>query len=99
MRRAMLGASALVVSLAISDRALPLPLSAPHVEALAIAGSSIQRTAYTCIRWWEWRGARWVRTCWPAGYDPCGNAPGCSPPTSHRPYWHGWGWTYPDLPW
>src|SRR6266851_10448724 len=98
MRRAMLGASAVLMSLTttalLSDRALALPLSAPRVQTLSIAGSSIQKAGYTCHRWWQWHGARWVRTCWPAGYDPCGNAPGCSPPTWHRPTWRGWGWTY-----
>ena len=93
MRRATLAASAALITLgatgSLADRSLALPLSDPRVHDLAIAGSPIQKA--WCRRWWQWHGARWVRSCWPAGYDPCGYARGCAPPTWHHPYWRPWG--------
>ena len=78
MRRATLAASAALITLgatgSLADRSLALPLSDPRVHDLAIAGSPIQKA--WCRRWWQWHGARWVRSCWPAGYDPCGYARG-----------------------
>jgi hypothetical protein len=99
MRRAIFFSAVVLMTLgtAASDRALAFTLPTPQVRV----GSSILKASYgyTCLRWWEWRGALWVRSCWPAGYDPCWNAPGCGAPTADRPYWHGWGWTYGHLPW
>src|ERR1700738_823491 len=93
MRRATLAASAALITLgatcSLADRSLALPLLDPRVHDLAIAGSPIQKA--WCRRWWQWHGARWVRSCWPAGYDPCGYARGCAPPTWHHPYWRPWG--------
>ena len=100
MRRVIYATSAALITLgttgSLADRSLALPLSEPRVNIVAIAGSPVQRAAYICRRWWQWRGARWVRTCWPAGYDPCWNAPGCSPPTPQYPFWRPWGWPYSD---
>src|ERR1700730_7440849 len=76
---------------------LILSLSDPRVHDLAIAGSPIQKA--WCRRWWQWHGARWVRSCWPAGYDPCGYARGCAPPTWHHPYWRPWGGPPPYRYW
>src|ERR1700730_12594934 len=87
MRRATLAASAALITLgatgSLADRSLALPLSDPRVHDLAIAGSPIQKA--WCRRWWQWHGARWVRSCWPAGYDPCGYARGCAPPNVAPP--------------
>jgi hypothetical protein len=98
MRRVMFAASvALMIPGTIgflADRSLAVPLSDFQVYTLATAGRDIQDVAYICHRWWQWHGARWVRSCWPAGHDPCWNAPGCSPPTWYRPSWQGWGWPY-----
>jgi hypothetical protein len=81
MRRATLAVSAALITLgaigSLADRSLALPLSNPRVHDLAIAGSPMQKA--WCRRWWQWHGARWVRSCWPAGYDPCGYARGCAP--------------------
>jgi hypothetical protein len=100
MRRVIYATSAALITLgttgSLADRSLALPLLEPRVNIVAIAGSPVQRAAYICRRWWQWRGARWVRTCWPAGYDPCWNAPGCSPPTPQYPFWRPWGWPYSD---
>jgi hypothetical protein len=46
--------------------------------------------AYVCHRWWQWHGAQWVRTCWPAGQEPLYGS------------WNGPGWYEPsvfDLGW
>ena len=98
MQRVRYATSAALIILgttgSLVDRSLALPLSEPRATILAIPGSPIQTAAYTCRRWWQWRGARWVRSCWPAGYDPCGNAQGCSPPTPDYPAWRPWGWPY-----
>jgi hypothetical protein len=94
MRRVIFAASAALAS-TISfpvDRSLALPLPESHV--LTTAGGDLQNVAQICHRWWQWQGARWVRSCWPAGHDPCWNAPGCSPPIWHRPNWQGWGGLY-----
>jgi hypothetical protein len=96
MRRVVFAASVTLITMGttglLADRSLALPLSDPRVYNLAIAGSPIQKA--WCRRWWQWEGARWVRSCWPAGYDPCGYAPGCSPPTRKHPYWRPWGGPY-----
>jgi hypothetical protein len=101
MRRATLAVSAALVALGVTgslaDRSLALPLSDPRVHDLAIAGSSMQKA--WCRRWWKWEGARWVRSCWPAGYDPCGYARGCAPPTRQHPYWRPWGGPPPYRYW
>ena len=101
MRRATLAACAALITLgatgSLADRSLALPLSDPRVHDLAIAGSPIQKA--WCRRWWQWHGARWVRSCWPAGYDPCGYARGCAPPTWHHPYWRPWGGPPPYRYW
>ena len=54
----------------LPDRALALPLSDPGVHILAMTGNPVQRARYVCHRWWQWHGARWVRSCWPSGNDP-----------------------------
>jgi hypothetical protein len=47
--------------------------------------SAARATAYVCHRWWQWHGARWVRSCWPAGQEPLyGN-------------WNGPGWYEPSI--
>src|SRR5437764_10766164 len=76
----------------LPDRSLALPLSDPGLHILAMTGNPLQRARYVCHRWWQWHGARWVRSCWPAGNDPCWNAPGCDPPNWNRPTWRAWGW-------
>jgi hypothetical protein len=99
MRRVIYATSAALITLgttSLADRSVALPHPEPRVIISAMAGSPIQRAANICRRWWQWRGARWVRTCWPAGYDPCWNAPGCSPPTPQYPFWRPWGWPYSD---
>jgi hypothetical protein len=53
--------------------------------SIGIAESSfVQHVRYVCHRWWQWHGARWVRTCWPAGQEPLYLVP-----------WNGYGWAYP----
>src|SRR5947209_16337081 len=91
MRRVMFAAFAALITLGTTDRSLALPISHPGLHILGTAGTPVQRAGYVCHRWWQWHGARWVRGCWPAGYDPCWNAPGCSPPNWHRPTWRAWG--------
>src|SRR5262249_41094158 len=100
MRRAILAASAALITLgaigSLADRSFALPLS-DLVHSLAITGSPIQKASGR--RWWKWHGARWVRSCWPAGYDPCGYARGCSPPTWNHPTWRPWGGPWPYRYW
>jgi hypothetical protein len=46
-------------------------LSAPPALSAAVAENSLtRRVAYVCHRWWQWHGARWVRTCRRAGHEP-----------------------------
>jgi hypothetical protein len=44
--------------------------------------SFAQHVGYVCRRWWQWHGARWVRTCWRDGQEPI-----------YGP-WNGYGWGY-----
>ena len=91
MRRVVFGACVALIALGVgfpADHSLAQPLADLRVHDLA-EGGLIQKA--TCRRWWQWHGARWVRSCWPSGYDPCGNSPGCSPPTWKHPYWRPWG--------
>ena len=101
MRRVNYAASVALITLGttglLADRSLALPLSDSRVRNLAIAGSPIQKAS--CRRWWQWQGARWVRSCWPAGYDPCPYSHGCSPPTPRHPYWRPWGGPPPYRYW
>ena len=41
--------------------------------------AATRHIAYVCHRWWQWHGARWVRSCWRAGQEP-----------QYGP-WNGWG--------
>ena len=52
----------------------PAALSASMAETAAT-----RHIAYVCHRWWQWHGARWVRSCWRAGQEP-----------QYGP-WNGWG--------
>lgn len=82
-----LGASGLLPS-----RAYALTQSGASGLAVASAQASVtQDIAYICHRWWQWHGARWVRSCWRPGQDPCWNAPGCNGPDWYSPGWYGWG--------
>jgi hypothetical protein len=68
------------------SRAYPLNLSSPAaLSAAVIDASAWLNVTYVCHRWWQWHGARWVRTCWPAGQEP--------------PYgpWNGPGWYGPSV--
>src|SRR6516165_8172493 len=100
MRRVKYAASVALITLGatglLADRSLALPLPDLRAHNLA-AGSPIQKAS--CRRWWQWQGARWVRSCWPAGYDPCPYSRGCSPPTPRHPYWRPWGGPPPYRYW
>jgi hypothetical protein len=86
MRRVKYAASVALITLGttglLADRSLALPLPDLRAHHLA-AGGPIQKAS--CRRWWKWEGARWVRSCWPAGYDLCPYSRGCSPPTPRPP--------------
>jgi hypothetical protein len=73
------------------SRAYGLALSAPSALSVAIAETSlVQDVGYVCHRWWDWHGARWVRTCWRAGQQPPygpWNGPGW-----YEPSVYDWGW-------
>jgi hypothetical protein len=59
-------------------------LSAPPALSAAMAETlATQHVAYVCHRWWQWHGARWVRTCWRAGQAPRYGTR------------NGWGWYQP----
>ncbi|SRR5712691_13516328 len=85
----------LAVSGLLPGRAHALTQSGASGLSVAIAQTAVaQDIAYICHRWWQWHGARWVRSCWRAGHDPCWNAPGCNGPDWYSPNWYGWGWQY-----
>jgi hypothetical protein len=75
-------ASLTILSASGLGRAYALP--APAALSAAIAETSVaQHAAYACHTWWQWHGARWVRTCWRAGQEP------------HYGPWNGRGWYEP----
>ena len=110
MRRVNYAASVALITLGttglLAERslALPLPDLRENRPIARVAETQLQLEApskrqASCRRWWQWQGARWVRSCWPAGYDPCPYSHGCSPPTPRHPYWRPWGGPPPYRYW
>jgi hypothetical protein len=89
MRLIAFAVAASLTILIAGDRAYAL--SAPPTLSTAIAETFLaQHVAYVCHRWWQWHGARWVRTCWRAGQEPqYGPANGRG---WYEPCWYDCGW-------
>jgi hypothetical protein len=96
MRRA---GFAVAISLMIAANAPPqtraesLILTVPSTLSTADPQPSmIQDVTYICHRWWQWRGARWIRSCWQQGRDPGWHGPGWFGPAWNAPDWHDQYW-------
>ena|ERR1700722_9141656 len=76
------------------SRAQALTLTAaPFALAMASGKTSVvQNAAYICHRWWQWRGARWVRSCWRTSQEPGWPGPVGIGPAWNHPDWHDRYW-------
>jgi hypothetical protein len=98
MRRAGFAAA---ISIMIAANAPPptradaLTLAVPSALSTADSQPSmIQDVAYICHRWWQWRGARWIRSCWQQGRDKGWHGPGWHDPGWFEPAWNAPDWQY-----